>query len=178
MQDAGYGGRPVGLLRRSRQAVAWCAGQVSDRSGSLDWVDRGSESGKLEGLPRRALLWGLMVGVRFLRTQQRVKSQCLFFLDGSCVLGAVLSSFEDFFEAVHGSFSSPSGVVCLLGSVFCLGLACLPCCLGWVGLLCLDGEFDPGSGRTLAACLTHASRAGAIQWQHGGSPSGERVSNT
>ena len=22
-----------------------------------------------------------------------------------------------------------------------------------------DGEFDPGSGRTLAACLTHASRA-------------------
>ena len=22
----------------------------------------------------------------------------------------------------------------------------------------LDGEFDPGSGRTLAACLTHASR--------------------
>ena len=26
-----------------------------------------------------------------------------------------------------------------------------------------DGEFDPGSGRTLAACLTHASRAGSIQ---------------
>jgi hypothetical protein len=24
----------------------------------------------------------------------------------------------------------------------------------------LDGEFDPGSGRTLAACLIHASRAG------------------
>ena len=24
----------------------------------------------------------------------------------------------------------------------------------------LIGEFDPGSGRTLAACLTHASRAG------------------
>jgi hypothetical protein len=24
----------------------------------------------------------------------------------------------------------------------------------------LYGEFDPGSGRTLAACLTHASRAG------------------
>ena len=22
----------------------------------------------------------------------------------------------------------------------------------------IDGEFDPGSGRTLAACLTHASR--------------------
>ena len=25
--------------------------------------------------------------------------------------------------------------------------------------VCLVGEFDPGSGRTLAACLTHASRA-------------------
>ena len=25
----------------------------------------------------------------------------------------------------------------------------------------LTGEFDPGSERTLAACLTHASRAGA-----------------
>ena len=26
----------------------------------------------------------------------------------------------------------------------------------------LTQEFDPGSGRTLAACLTHASRAGKI----------------
>ena len=25
--------------------------------------------------------------------------------------------------------------------------------------ICLNWEFDPGSGRTLAACLTHASRA-------------------
>jgi len=37
----------------------------------------------------------------------------------------------------------------------------------------LDGEFDPGSGRTLAACLTHASRtvmdrlAGLDQWRTG-----------
>ena len=35
-----------------------------------------------------------------------------------------------------------------------------------VGSRDLDGEFDPGSGRTLAACLTHASRARSIQWQH------------
>src|SRR5574341_163106 len=41
-----------------------------------------------------------------------------------------------------------------------------------------DGEFDPGSGRTLAACLTHASRARPIRWQHWTVPSGERVSNT
>ena len=38
---------------------------------------------------------------------------------------------------------------------------------------CLDiyGEFDPGSGRTLAACLTHASRTvkpfGVDQWRTG-----------
>ena len=30
--------------------------------------------------------------------------------------------------------------------------------VGVSGLLVLFGEFDPGSGRTLAACLTHASR--------------------
>ena len=28
----------------------------------------------------------------------------------------------------------------------------------------LYGEFDPGSGRTLAACLTHASRAVLDVW--------------
>ena len=37
------------------------------------------------------------------------------------------------------------------------------------------GEFDPGSGRTLAACLTHASRA--MNHLRVGI-SGERVSNT
>ena len=39
------------------------------------------------------------------------------------------------------------------------------------GLLC--GEFDPGSGRTLAACFTHVSRTGG-----GDTPSGRRLSNT
>ena len=36
----------------------------------------------------------------------------------------------------------------------------VPACLlvGVSCLLVLFGEFDPGSGRTLAACLTHASR--------------------
>jgi hypothetical protein len=37
------------------------------------------------------------------------------------------------------------------------------------------GEFDPGSGRTLAACLTHASRAVRLLREY---TSGERVSNT
>jgi len=48
---------------------------------------------------------------------------------------------------------------------------------GWFLLNFFDGEFDPGSGRTLAACLTHASRTlklGACT----GWMSGERVSNT
>ena len=30
----------------------------------------------------------------------------------------------------------------------------------------LNGEFDPGSGRTLAACFIHASRTRSIEWQH------------
>ena len=37
------------------------------------------------------------------------------------------------------------------------------------------GEFDPGSGRTLAACLTHASRTERPFRRYS---SGERVSNT
>ena len=39
----------------------------------------------------------------------------------------------------------------------------------------LFGEFDSGSGRTLAACLTHASRT---ERPFRGYSSGERVSNT
>jgi hypothetical protein len=31
----------------------------------------------------------------------------------------------------------------------------------------INGEFDPGSGRTLAACLTHASRGLARALAHG-----------
>ena len=74
-------------------------------------------------------------------------------------------------------------VVCGFWGLFCFGLPGLFFVWGWVGpglvfwtvvltvgsgwlfvvgwglvLLVLFGEFDPGSGRTLAACLTHASR--------------------
>ena len=67
-------------------------------------------------------------------------------------------------------------------------------CVGWLWLVLwgwllffgsrfglsafLCGEFDPGSGRTLAACLTHASRTVKrlpLWWVW---MSGERVSNT
>ena len=43
--------------------------------------------------------------------------------------------------------------------VLTLGSGWLLFVVGWgLVLLVLFGEFDPGSGRTLAACLTHASR--------------------
>ena len=60
--------------------------------------------------------------------------------------------------------------VLFVNSIVCLffvfeyffGWDCLPrFCGGFSGLIVftvLFGEFDPGSGRTLAACLTHASR--------------------
>ena len=68
-----------------------------------------------------------------------------------------------------------SGLVVL--TVALAWLHALLCGVGW-GLLVLFGEFDPGSGRTLAACLTHASRTVKrfpfwLVWM-----SGERVSNT
>ena len=66
------------------------------------------------------------------------------------------------------------GVVCELDSVFfvlsffVLFLFFWLGSLGWLfwlvwffSVLFLFGEFDPGSGRTLAACLTHASRTGS-----------------
>ena len=66
----------------------------------------------------------------------------------------------------------------LLGFVVCRVNVSIDCGLAdlWVGwVMVFDGEFDPGSGRTLAACLTHASRA---ERPTCGYSSGERVSNT
>ena len=46
-------------------------------------------------------------------------------------------------------------------------------CLAGIIEIFFYGEFDPGSGRTLAACLTHASRtlkpqlAGVDEWRTG-----------
>ena len=62
-----------------------------------------------------------------------------------------------------------------------VGIAGWPVVVGWffwaLTFLFLFGEFDPGSGRTLAACLIHASRTRATGACTGQS-SGERVSNT
>ena len=62
-----------------------------------------------------------------------------------------------------------------LGFSFCWILVCwLLLCVGVGVLMFFDGEFDPGSGRTLAACLTHASRTerpsffvGVLEWRTG-----------
>ena len=66
------------------------------------------------------------------------------------------------------------GWVGLCGLVFWALYWLFPGCLVGV-LLVLFGEFDPGSGRTLAACLTHASRTvkrlpivvGVDEWRTG-----------
>ena len=56
--------------------------------------------------------------------------------------------------------------------VLLLGFGLFTACFGFV-LKFFCGEFDPGSGRTLAACLTHASRterlllAGVLEWRTG-----------
>ena len=55
------------------------------------------------------------------------------------------------------------------------GIIVRACPLGWVWMFLFYGEFDPGSGRTLVACLTHASRTVK---PFRGWISGERVSNT
>ena len=78
---------------------------------------------------------------------------CCLFLShfGAPVLGCDVFVVPDFFW--------------LLGQIFLIRIH-----LALVGLF-LFGEFDSGSGRTLAACLTHASRTvrpfGVHEWRTG-----------
>ena len=114
------------------------------------------------------------VGVRFLRTQQRVKSQCLYRLGRLVRPGRPVATPFGVVGISLRQCDPPFFVGgCLLGlfpEVWRFRGLFPGCrCLG------LDGEFDPGSGRTLAACLTHASRA---ERPFRGYSSGERVSNT
>ena len=92
-----------------------------------------------------------MVCICSLRTQQRAKSQCIKHippLTGTGPLGLVL---------VTEIFKSRT---LLFGGVLFAWFAAHCGLFGGLGLLwIINGEFDPGSGRTLAACLTHASRA-------------------
>ena len=61
---------------------------------------------------------------------------------------------------------------CLLFVVVVLLISLFFAC--YCFFVCFFGEFDPGSGRTLAACLTHASRTerplplvGVLEWRTG-----------
>ena len=75
----------------------------------------------------------------------------LWFPRGRGVVGGVGLGWGCFFSGC----CARSG----FGLVPCWGLARVR-----VRVLVLFGEFDPGSGRTLAACLTHASRTGPPLW--------------
>ena len=82
---------------------------------------------------------------------------------GSAVLGPLLGCG---FRGVGGLWGVSGWVRGFSPASVVLARACLG--LGWV----LFGEFDPGSGRTLAACLTHASRTGPplcgwVEWRTG-----------
>src|SRR6476661_5424874 len=103
-----------------------------------------------------------MVRVRHLRTQQRAKNRCQvgcrWFGDAevapfvgvvSVLVDRRLFCLVDGFKS-SGLGSVSAGISYPSGFVFPLPF--------WGGGLNIYGEFDPGSGRTLAACLTHASR--------------------
>ena len=98
------------------------------------------------------------------------------FLLGFGLVGVV----DGFFDNDSGEFlffGRGSQIASFVQSwMWLLLIVLLVCCFGGgLGGYVFDGEFDPGSGRTLAACLTHASRAERpLRWYS----SGERVSNT
>ena len=103
----------------------------------------------------------MRVRVRLLRTQQRAKNRCQFISFG---LRRWLISFVGVgwwlltanFPLVDIEFKS-SGLGSVSASIsYPSGFVFPP--PFWGGGQDIYGEFDPGSGRTLAACLTHASR--------------------
>ena len=92
---------------------------------------------------------------------------CMLNLRSFCLVPfGVLGGVGGFFELTNDDSGDCLLVVVVGQGLFLSNLRLKPsfCWLalwGWlVGVvLVFDGEFDPGSGRTLAACLTHASRA-------------------
>src|SRR6202042_1301781 len=95
-----------------------------------------------KGCPNGEAKADLMVCVCFLRTQQCAKSQCIKRCTTPVGIGFRIGSAEIISEEIaHGWVA---GFQASFGGFWCQSF---------------NGEFDPGSGRTLAACLTHASRA-------------------
>src|SRR5215471_2616858 len=98
------------------------------------------------------------VRVRSLRTQQRAKSQCIMHKPRQWGPGPVRArtSPTDCQDRLVGWCYQSPGPLCV--SALCW--RSLPLRAATRRLhIDINGEFDPGSGRTLAACLTHASRA-------------------
>ena len=89
-----------------------------------------------------------MVCIGFLRTQQRAKSQCIKhnLVNARRVLASMVR------VRLFLPWMPP---FCMGGALFMVGVWRVFGLVAWT----FNGEFDPGSGRTLAACLTHASRA-------------------
>ena len=122
-------------------------------------------------LPRERLERSGLGCVRSLRTQQRVSSRCQVLV----IAWAVCSSRRGVGGGLGGGCFLGSKMdvgcdVCCLASSVCrarppwgwvrcaVWLVCVLFVGVWVGRGSINGEFDPGSGRTLAACLTNASR--------------------
>ena len=88
---------------------------------------------------------------------------CMLNLRSFCLVPfGVLGGVGGFFELTNDDSGDCLLVVVVGQGLFCrrLMLKLSSAGFGWWGVvLVFDGEFDPGSGRTLAACLTHASRA-------------------
>jgi hypothetical protein len=102
-----------------------------------------------------------MVCICSLRTQQRAKSQCIKHIPPSMgwppFLGVALST-DLYVKIAELVWSFGAGLV-WHSRMFTVRMVLT--CEGWLAVVykAFNGEFDPGSGRTLAACLTHASRA-------------------
>jgi hypothetical protein len=131
---------------------------------------------KLEGLPQRTAERPGLVRVRSLRTQQRAKSRCQNNLVSEVARGHPFGCRRNHFAAIplveidELEFICSAKITVLRNRLRDVG----PCLRARV-VQDINGEFDPGSGRTLAACLTHASRT-VNPLRRG--ISGERVSNT
>ena len=122
------------------------------------------------------------MSARSLRTQQRAESQCqiprLARRTGTSIRRRTASRVSKFlwWNRQIASYVCPPGQLAVAFRGAATLLSGLALSLSWPDrALNLIGEFDPGSGRTLAACLTHASRT--VRPLRGYT-SGERVSNT
>ena len=120
------------------------------------------------------------VRVRSLRTQQRTESQCQLFINP--VIRGPFEGYSDvgFLWYITSKPARHGPAIWVLlplrrESAFLHCRSGRRACVVTTVHMTFNGEFDPGSGRTLAACLTHASRT---ERPACGYSSGERVSNT